>query len=126
MDVYIDNHESPRLLLFTAGTMSNNNCDAITAAIDSAYQRIVDVDASDIVVSWDLRNADAPAIMLPRLILNVTSKFLSWNDKILQRVKVTRLLITSDYIRNAFLFALSAYPHASFKLVATPEELYCL
>lgn len=121
MDVYFDNNDSPRLLLFTAS--HTNECSTVTDAIDHAYTVLEQADAADVTVSWDLRNADAPALMLPQLIFRVTQKLLAWNTKMLPRVKHTRLLITSEYIRSAFVFALSMHPDAQFTLVDSAEEL---
>ena len=121
MDVYFDDTDSPRLLLFTASV--TNECSIVTDAIDHAYSVLEDADATGVTVSWDLRNADAPALMLPQLIVRVTQKFLEWNTKVLPRVKQTRLLITSEYIRSAFVFALTMHPDAQFTLVDSAEEL---
>ena len=121
MDVYFDDTDSPRLLLFTASV--TNECCIVTDAIDHAYSVLEDADATGVTVSWDLRNADAPALMLPQLIVSVTRKFLEWNTKVLPRVKQTRLLITSEYIRSAFVFALTMHPDAQFTLVDSTEEL---
>lgn len=123
MDVYFDDNDTPSLLLFTAGTTRAGEYEIVTGAIDTAYTQLENADAKNVTVSWDLRNADAPALMLPRLIVCVTQKFMEWNSRVLPRVKRTKLLITSEYIRSAFVFALTMHPQAQFELVESAEEL---